>query len=197
MDTSGSSRTGASRLGWLVATGIAVVLGGMQYLQLQRLGALQAEVAGLRASRADIPPRPALPDAPAAPQPAPSLDARQQEEFARRVLVDQIAFRTVELLQPYLKAPPAEPSANRPRVQEHEPVAELDEAKRAALAKAHEKVDALLARGRMTKDEVLELRGLLATVGNRRETDDLRARLGTALNQGRLIPPNEPFFMMP
>jgi hypothetical protein len=38
---------------------------------------------------------------------------------------------------------------------------------------------------------------LLATVGEGKETDALRARLGTALNQRRLVPPLEPFLMMP
>jgi hypothetical protein len=110
----------------------------------------------------------------------------------RSVDSEAIAGRVAELLRQKLPAPTpaAAPSSDEPAAAPAPTAAQL-----ATLASAHARVDAAIARGRITRDDVLALRAQLATV-DPAERQELRRQIALAVNQQRLVP-EDPHFMMP
>ena len=79
--------------------------------------------------------------------------------------------------------------ANRP-----EP-ARLSPEQETALHRAHKTFESALSRHSLTRDDVLEMRAQLATVGSIQESEALRSRIATAINHQELVPKDRLFIM--
>ena len=103
---------------------------------------------------------------------------------------EAIAAQVVERLRRDAPAPatakPSEPEAAPPAA---------TAAQMAALDSARSRVAAAVARGRLTRDDVLELRRQLAAV-DPTERQEIRRQISVALNQQRLVP-EDPQLIMP
>lgn len=73
--------------------------------------------------------------------------------------------------------------------------AQLSTEQRAALGRANQQLDAAISRHSLTRDDVLQMRAELATVGSIQESEALRARIATAINHQELVPKDRLFIM--
>jgi hypothetical protein len=153
-------------------TGTWLAVSQTQHAQAERLEALSTELAALR----HTPPRPCPLVPVAAAGPAPTTPRVSPEE------VDAIAVRLAALLEQ-----PGAASATPPTAQ-----ATLTPAQHEAMARASAQVERVLSAGRMTPEDVREIRRELAVLGAREETETLRRRLMVAINQDRLSAPFGP-----
>ena len=151
--------------------------------QQHRLDDLAARVAALsEAAQALVPPLQAMPALLAERRCV--LDARDVDRLVRAAMVAKADLKS----QPGTSAialgpPPDKPEPSPPSPQQ---VAALDRAK-ARLADA-------MARHTLTRDDVLEMRAELASVGTA-EAEALRARIASAINHRELIPQDRHFFL--
>ncbi|WP_375765576.1 hypothetical protein NR798_28140 [Archangium gephyra] len=183
------ARNVLSYVGWggLVAWALAgsagvLVLRGQGEEQARRLEVLERSVAELRQSRgAAEPARVTL------AQPAPE-GARDSGEARSPGLSEQeleaLALRVAELLEG-ARGPGANGAGGT-----SEPRVTRNPEQQAALHRANERVEHVLARGRLSPEDVLGLRREMAPFEGTAEAEALRKRLAVALNQGRLIPDN-------
>jgi hypothetical protein len=72
---------------------------------------------------------------------------------------------------------------------------ELSSGQKAALDRAHQRLENAISRHTLTREDVLEMRAQLATVGSTQETEALRARISTAINHQQLVPQDRLFLM--
>jgi hypothetical protein len=97
---------------------------------------------------------------------------------------------------PQGKASGTLPSAEAPaRAVEKVERAELSPEKKAALERAQHQLEGAISRHTLTREDVLEMRAQLATVGSTQETESLRARISTAINHQQLVPQDRLFLM--
>lgn len=68
---------------------------------------------------------------------------------------------------------------------------------RRALEQATQLVDSALSRGRMTREDVMELRAQFEHMRTPEEKQALVQRLVIAINKNQLIPPADPYYMLP
>ncbi|MCP3060068.1 hypothetical protein LXT21_14890 [Myxococcus sp. K38C18041901] len=98
--------------------------------------------------------------------------------------LEAMALRVATLLKasggPVVGAREPEPSAPS--------VPELSSEQRESATRVGTMVDRVVSNGRMTAEDVLEIRRELAHLRGRPEADELRKRLIVAINQDRLIP---------
>jgi hypothetical protein len=156
-------------------TGTWLAVSQARHVQTEQLEALSTELASLRR---DAPSRPCplLPVAAAAPA---AVTPRLTPEE-----VDAIAVRLAALLE---QPGAASDAPHTPRAP-----AALTPVQHEAMARASEQVERVLASGRMTPEDVREIRRELAVLGGREETETLRRRLMVAINQDRLSAPPGP-----
>ena len=72
---------------------------------------------------------------------------------------------------------------------------ELTSDQKAALDRAHQRLENAISRRTLTREDVLEMRAQLATVRSTQETEALRARISTAINHQQLVPQDRLFLM--
>ena len=167
--------------GWLGATSLlaiaAVAWAGVEHERAQRarvealtrtLAEARQEITALHASEPSTPPAPVVISAPA-------LDARVADAIASRVLAASEARRKGEAA--------IAAQSNAPT-----------DGQLAARAAAERTLDHAIARGRLTRDEIREVREKLADDPLGRA--EFRRQLAVALNQKKLVP-DDPRLLMP
>jgi hypothetical protein len=177
--------------GWLLGLALAVGSGAGSYLavshgqeaQEQRLDRLVEELSSLRQAVKARPPAPPPSTervlAAGIPPAMQSGEARLRPED-----LDAIAARMVMHLQ---QSGVFEPSAQQPPAQQPP----LQPAHRESLSRANGLVDRVLAMGRMTPEDVMEIRRELSAVPSQAEADEVRRRIIIAINKNQLIPPDD------
>ncbi len=168
--------------GWLGATSLlaiaAVALAGLEHERAQRsrvealtrnLAEARQEIAALHASEPSAPPSPVVLSAPA-------VDARVADAIASRVLAASDARRKGEAAIAAQSSAPTDSQL-------------------VARAAAERTLDRAIARGRLTRDEILEVRQTLADDPLGRA--EFRRQLAVALNQRKLVPDDPRLLMMP
>ena len=170
-------------LGSGVGSWLAVSQG--QQAQELRMQRLSDEVTLLRrAVQALPPPASVLPAGGSAAGIPPSLEAGAARPTSEDL--DAIAARMATLLKqsgalaagPQSSGPPAPPPPLTP--EQH-----------AAATRAGALVERVVSSGRMTAEDVLEIRRELSQLGGRAEAEELRRRIVIAINQNRLTPPDD------
>jgi hypothetical protein len=167
--------------GWLGATSLlaiaAMAWAGLEHERTQRgrvealtrnLAEAREEIAALHASEPPTPPTPVLISAPA-------LDARVADAIASRVLAASDARRKGEAAIAAQSTAPTDSQL-------------------AARAVAERTLEHAIARGRLTRSEILEVRETLADDPLGRA--EFRRQLAVALNQKKLVP-DDPRLLMP
>ncbi|MFY1825030.1 hypothetical protein ACN47A_03890 [Myxococcus fulvus] len=178
--------------GWLPGVVLALGAGGGGWLavsqahdaQMLRMQQLAEEVASLRRavqSMSRPPPVPAGSVAAGIPPSVVSGVARPTAED-----LDAMALRMVTLLQESGALSEGR-DAPRPDVS----TLPLSSEQLEAAGRAGTLVDQVVARGRMSVDDVHEIRRELTKLSGRPEADALRRKLVIAINQNRLVPPDD------
>jgi hypothetical protein len=145
---------------------LAIAGGALMWRESDRhMARLEAELGSLRRE---------LPREPAAPIVAPGSD---------EVLVDAIARRVAERVGNHRLVKP-EPSSPSAAAQPPQPTA----AQQAALDGARAQLDRALVSGRLSGDELTDLRRQLMSSHQPREADEILGELVTAMNAGRIRP---------
>lgn len=107
--------------------------------------------------------------------------------------VDAIALRMASLLQQAGGPPVAEEQAPPPR--QEAPLEPLSREQQEALGRATALVERVLSTGRMSLEELEEMRRELSQLSSRPEANELRRRLIVAINQKKLTPPDVPRYI--
>jgi hypothetical protein len=179
--------------GWLLGLALAVGSGAGSYFavshgqqaQQERLDRVAEELSLLRKAVMARPPG-TPPDGErgvAAGMP-PSL--RSGEARLRPEDLDAIAARMVTHLH---QSGVLQPSGHE---QPSPKPAPLEPEQQQSLARASGMVDRVLAMGRMTTEDVLEIRRELSALKSRAEADEVRRRIVVAINKNQLVPPDGP-----
>jgi hypothetical protein len=164
---------------WRLALALAVLAGLVYWhdrAERARIAALTDEIAALR--------RPSAPVLMPGGAPARVLDSAAIEAVAERVA----ALVRLPAAASATRAPPA-PSAA-------EPPAPPTPQQLAAAASAHRLVDAAVARGRLSPDDVLAIRQQLTAAQNPELTMEVRSAIAVAVNKQQLKP-EDPHFLYP
>ncbi|MCY1020083.1 hypothetical protein [Pyxidicoccus sp. MSG2] len=170
-------------LGCGVGSWLAVSQG--QQAQELRMQQLADEVASLRRAVRALPaPAPVMPAGGSAAGIPPSLEAGAARPTSEDL--DAIAARMATLLKqsgalaagPHPAEPPAPPPPLTP--EQH-----------AAATRADVLVERMVSSGRMTAEDVREIRRELSQLGGRAEADALRRKIVVAINQNRLTPSDD------
>ncbi len=182
-----------SRVGWGALAAWAVVCTGLleaqrsQLLEQEaRLEGLERTVSELRAAR----PRPAVGTPREGMPPAAVVDAPARDEAGIPTLSEQqleaLSSRVAALLVTRQSEAGADPSSK--------PQLMLASEHQAALQQSQALLEEVLARGRLSQEDVMRLRRELAPLEGTPEAEALRKRLVVALNLGQVVPddPREP-----
>lgn len=180
-----------SRVGWGVVAAWAVVGAGLLGEQRSRLleqearlESLERTVAELRASRTPVgSPLEGMP--PSARADAPARDVAGTPDLSEQQL-EALSSRVAALLVARQSEAGADP-ASKPHVM-------LASEHQAALQHSQALLEEVLARGRLSQEDVLRLRREMAPLEGTPEAEALRKRLVVALNLGQVVPddPREP-----
>lgn len=182
--------------GWMLTLGLGVGCALGTYLavshgqreQTERLERVTEELAALRKA---IRAQPAVASAPAAERVyaaglPPSLGGTKEPRLSVEEL-DALARRMVLILQQEGAL-----AASEQRELPPAPPPPLSQEQRQSLSRASGMVERVLSSGRMTAEDVEEIRRELTSLSSRAEADELRRRLMVAINQNRLVPPDGP-----
>lgn len=183
-----------SRVGWaawaawaVVGTGLVGAQRGQLLEQQARLERLERTVSELRASRPPVGapregmPSPALADAPARESTGtPGLSEQQLDALSSRVAALLVARQSEAGTDP----------ASKPHVM-------LASEHQAALQHSQAVLEEVLARGRLSQEDVLRLRREMAPLEGTPEADALRKRLVVALNLGQVVPDDPSVPLLP
>ncbi len=180
-----------SRMGWGAAAAWAVVGTGLLGAQRSRLLAQEARLEGLERAVSELPGFPAARGRTAGGDAALGQrgctgagrggDARPSEQQ-----LEALSSRVASLLVARQSEAGADP-ASKPRLM-------LASEHQAALQQSQALLEEVLARGRLSQEDVLRLRRELAPIEGTPEAEALRKRLVVALNLGQVVPddPGEP-----
>ena len=188
--------TAPSARGWMLGLGMGLgcALGTYfavshgQQAQAERLERVTEELTALRKA---IQARPPMANPPAAaPGLAagipPSMGAAKEPRLSVEDL-DALARRMVILLQQEGGLASSERSAEPPA-----PPPALNQQQQQSLVRASGMVDRVLSVGRMTNEDVAQIRRELSSLSSRAEADEIRRKLIVAINQNKLVPPEGP-----
>jgi hypothetical protein len=184
--------------GWLLGLGLAVGSGVGSYLavshgqqaQEERLERMTEELSALRKATLARPPM-APPGgergvAAGIPPAMQSGEARLRPEdldaIAARMVTHLMQSGVFESSEPGGAAQPPAPPAPAPLAPEQQQ----------ALVRASGLVDRVLASGRMTPEDVQQIRRELSALKSRAEADEVRRRIVVAINKNELVPPDGP-----
>jgi hypothetical protein len=186
----------SSLRGWLLGLAVAVGSGAGSYLavshgqqaQEERLDRVAEELTALRRTVMARPPAP-MPSservmAAGIPPSMQSGEARLRPED-----LDAIAARMVTHLQ---QSGVFESAGQEPQPAQPSQPAPLKPEQQQSLVRASTMVDRVLASGRMTTEDVMEIRRELSALKSRAEADEVRRRIVVAINRNQLVPPEGP-----
>lgn len=186
--------SGGKGWGWVALWGVSVLGLGLTLHQRdveqrerwerleQRLTALHEELRAARRAPAAV-----LPLVPS------SLPADAPRGGVDEVALEALAQRVAGLVAEQLHVPAGAPAAPEPRA---EPRAEPSREQRTALEQAQRTLEGALSRGRLSREDVEEMRRQMDLVQDPEARLELRRRILVGINTNALMP-EDPHFIVP